>query len=300
MKDKNQLKIVVTSGKGGVGKSMLASTLAMLFAQEKKVVAIDADVDGPNLAIWLGGIKEWDKIKLVSSSKKPVFDMKKCDGCGLCQKNCKFGAIKMKGNKPYFNPFLCEGCGLCEFICPKKAIKMKPVNNGEIKIKKISFSKQYEFLLVSGALYSGETGSGKIVDQLKSEADKFEADIQIIDSAPGTGCPVNAALSDANFALLVSEPTPSGIADLKRILEVINHFNLSYSIVINKWDINPSLFLKIKKEFKNHLLGKISYNKEIFQAVSQLKPILETNLKTKKEIRDIYTQLKLIVGNQDS
>ena len=113
----------------------------------------------------------------------------------------------------------------------------------------------------------------------------------IIDSAPGTGCPVIAALRDANFVILITEPTPSGFSDLKRVLEVVNHFNVPWGLVINKWDINPQLSDKIEK-WAGKFLGKISYDKEIFKAISHLTPILETNLKAKKEIRKIFEKLQ--------
>jgi len=281
------MKLVIASGKGGVGKSMLSSTLAMLFAKDRKIVAVDCDSDAPNLAIWLGGVKKWDKIIPVTVSARPEIDYKKCDGCGLCAKNCRFSAIKMINGKPKVNPFLCEGCGACEAICPKKAIKLKPVQNGEIKIKK----NKYNFPLVSGQLYPGEIGSGKVVAEIKKEAEKFKYDLMIIDSAPGTGCPVIASLQGADFTVLITEPTLSGFSDLKRVLEVVNHFKVPYQIVINKWDINSELSNKIEKWAKEKFLGKISYNKEIFKAISNLIPILETKLKTKKEIEIIYSKL---------
>ena len=140
------MKLVVASGKGGVGKSMLASALTMLFTKEKKIVTVDCDVDAPNLAIWLNEIKKWDKILPVTTSAKPVFDYKKCVGCGLCAKNCRFKALTMKKGKPKLNQFLCEGCGACEVICPQKAIKLKPIQNGQIRIKET----KYKFPLVSG------------------------------------------------------------------------------------------------------------------------------------------------------
>lgn len=281
------MRLVIASGKGGVGKSMLASTLAMLFAEDKKVVAVDCDADAPNLAIWLGGVKKWDKTILVSTSAKPEFDFKKCNGCGLCIKNCRFEALQLAQGKPKLNPFLCEGCGACEVICPLKVIKLKPVQNGEIKIKKT----KYGFPLVSGQLYPGESGSGKVVTEIKKEADKFKQEVMISDSAPGTGCPVIASLKDVNFAILITEPTPSGFSDLKRVLEVVNHFKIPYRIVVNKWDINKNLSQKIEKWADRKFLGKISFDKEIFKAIANLKPILETNLKAKREIKEIFNKL---------
>jgi len=293
--NKEKFKLVIVSGKGGVGKSMLTSALAMLFAKDKKIVAVDCDADAPNLAIWLGETPHqragggWDKTIPVVASARPEIDYQKCNSCGLCAKNCRFSAIKMVKGKPKLNPFLCEGCGACEVICSQGAIKLKPVQNGEIKIKKT----KYNFPLVSGQLYPGETGSGKVVAEIKKEAEKFEHNLMIIDSAPGTGCPVIASLQGANFAVLITEPTPSGFTDLKRVLEVVNHFNLPWKMVINKWDINPQLSNKIEKWAKGKFLNKISYDKKIFQAVSNLTPIMETNLKAKKEIKEIFKKLKV-------
>ena len=280
-------RIVIASGKGGVGKSMLASALAMLFAQNKKVVAVDCDADAPNLAIWLGGLEKWDKILPVSTLAKPEIDYKKCSRCGLCIKNCRFNALQMVNGKPKLNPFLCEGCGACEAICPEKAIKLKPVQNGEIRIKEL----KHGFPLVSGNLFPGETGSGKVVAEIKKEAEKFKNDLMVIDSAPGTGCPVIASLLGTDFAILVTEPTLSGFADLKRVLEVVNHFQIPFGIVVNKWDINSELSQKIRSFAKNKFLGKISYDKKIFQAVSNLTPIMETKLKAKSEIKEILKRL---------
>jgi MinD superfamily P-loop ATPase len=283
------MKLVITSGKGGVGKSMLTSALAILFAKNEKVTAVDCDADAPNLGIWLGGIKKWDKVIKVFASTKPKINYKECDGCGLCTKKCNFSAIKMVKGKPKVNSFLCEGCGVCEEICPKKAIKLRPVQNGEIKIKKT----EYGFPLVSGQLFPGETGSGKIVSEIKKEADKFDCDIQIIDSAPGTGCPVTAALRDANLVILVTEPTLSGLTDLTRVLEVVNYFKIPFWVIINKWDINPQITKKIVRIFKGKVLGKISYDKKIFKAISNLTPIMKTDLKAKKEIKEIFKKLAL-------
>jgi MinD superfamily P-loop ATPase len=284
-----KLKLVIASGKGGVGKSMLTSTLAMLFAKTKKTVAVDCDVDAPNLNIWLGGIKNWDKIIPVITSARPEIDYKKCDGCGICAKNCRFSALEMKNGKPQLNPFLCEGCGACEIICPQKAITLKPVQNGEIRVKKVKSG----FTLVSGQLYPGETGSGKVVAEIKKEANKIKHDIMLIDSSPGTGCPVIASLQDSDFAILITEPTPSGVSDLKRVLKVVEHFKIPWSLVINKWDINPELSKKTGIFFKNKLLGKISYDKKIFTEIIKLNPILKTNLKAKKEIKEIFDNFNL-------
>jgi len=285
------MKIVIASGKGGVGKSMLTSALAMLFAKTEKVVAVDCDVDAPNLAVWLNEVQNWEQVEKISVSEKPVIDNSKLDEgqAKKCVKKCRFNALQLENGKLKLNPFLCEGCGACEVFCPEGVIRMEPVKNGEIRTKKT----KYNFPLVSGQLYPGETGSGKVVTEIKKEAEKFECDLMVIDSAPGTGCPVIASLQDANFAVLVTEPTPSGFADVKRVLEVVNHFNIPWGLVINKWDINSQLSNKIEKWAGERFLGKISYDKKIFSAIASLVPIMETNLRAKDEIKKIFNNVKL-------
>ena len=134
-------KIVIASGKGGVGKSMLASALAMLFARTRKVVAVDCDADAPNLAIWLGEPEKWESIKKISVSEKPVINSSKLapKKAAECAKKCRFTALKVEKRKLKLNPFLCEGCGACEIFCPSGVVKMKPVKNAEIKIKKTKY-----------------------------------------------------------------------------------------------------------------------------------------------------------------
>jgi MinD superfamily P-loop ATPase len=315
------MKISVASGKGGVGKSMLASTLCLLFAQKKKVVAVDADVDAPNLHLWLGGVEKWDKVKKISVSERPKINFEKCTGCGKCVEICVFGALEKpvianfssrsnlekpvianfssrsgsKRQKPVLNQFFCEGCGACEVVCPEKAIKMKKIKNAEIRIIK----NIHGFPLVSAQLDPGETGSGKIVDRIKEKAGEFKHEIMILDAPAGTGCPVIAALNGVDFAVLVTEPTPSGFSDLKRVLTVVDHFKIPFGVVINKWDINLAESAKIEKwalrQAQGQLIGKISYDKRIFQAIAKLRPIMKTNLKAKKEIKEVYANLKEIL-----
>jgi MinD superfamily P-loop ATPase len=287
-------KIAIISGKGGVGKSMLASSLAILFARDKReIVAVDCDVDAPNLAVWLNEIDNWQTRKKIKVSEKPLIDNSKINSqqAQKCASQCKFNALKIEKNKLKLNYFLCEGCGACELFCPKGAIKMKAVANGEIKIK----NTKYDFPLVSGHLYPGETGSGKVVSEIKKQAETFKKELMLIDSSPGTGCPVIASVQDADFVFLVTEPTLSGLSDLKRVLKVIGHFGVPWKLTINKWDINKKMSDKIEKWSGQNFLGKISYDKNIFKAISELKPIIETSLPAKNEIKQIYSSLRVFV-----
>lgn len=281
------MKIAIASGKGGVGKSMLASSLAILFSQKRPLVAVDADVDAPNLHLWLGQ-KDWDWREKISVTEQPEINRALCRHCGRCLGICQFGALSPG---PTVNRWFCEGCGACEAVCPAGAITMKPQVNGEIRLKENVFG----FPLVSAQLYPGQVGSGKIVDQIKNKADSLGKEMAIIDAPAGTGCPVIAALRDVDYAVLVTEPTPSGFADLKRVLKVVDFFKLPFGLVINRWDLNRpesdkiGNWLKANKE--GEFLGRISFDRRIFEAISRLRPIMKTKLPVKEEIEAIYNQL---------
>jgi len=280
------MKILVASGNGGVGKSMLASSLALLYLKKNKIVVCDCDVDAPNTGLWLGETKS-DSIEKISTSFKAKIDLEKCTKCGKCKDVCMFFAIE-KNENYHINPFLCEGCGACQIICPVNAITLNSVKNGEIRIR----NTKYDFPLVSAQLYPGEAGSGKIIEQLRKKAEEFDHDIMILDAAAGTGCPVIASLRGCDYVVLVTEPTPSGFSDLKRILEVVNHFKIPYGVVINKWDIYPKLSKKIEKWAKNKILGRISYDKNVIECIVNLKPVIFSDSKVVNEIREIFSHLK--------
>lgn len=285
------MRIVIASGKGGVGKSMLASSLSLMFSKEKKIVACDCDVDAPNLGIWLG-IKKYDKIEKVSTSLKAFVNPRKCNNCDYCIKICKYGAIKKIDGKIKIDKMLCEGCGLCEVVCPKGAFKLKPVKNGEIRIN----TSKYNFPIISGKLYPGEHGSGKIVEELKERINYFPHDLSILDAAAGIGCPVIASIRGSDFAILITEPTPSGYSDLKRIVKVVEHFGIPYSIVINKHDINKRMTSRIEKAFDRKVIGKISYNDCVINSLIKMEPVIYTDCKVKKEIDEVHKKLKELLS----
>jgi len=281
------MKIAVVSGKGGVGKSMLASSLCLYLSLKKGVVAVDGDVDAPNLHLWLGQNESWDKKETISVFEKPVFNLEKCTSCGQCAKICAFDALEMRGGKPSFNRFLCEGCGACQVVCPTGAIKMKPVENAQIRIK----NDVGGFPLVSAQLYPGQTGSGKVVDEILFTASQFPYQAMVIDAPAGTGCPVVAVLKETDFAILVTEPTPSGFTDLKRVLKVVDHFKLPFGMVVNKWDLGSVYTKKIITFAKKNFIGKISYDRKILSVLARLTPIMKTKLPAQREMREIFVAL---------
>jgi len=290
------MKIAIASGKGGVGKSMLSSVLAMLFAQTgKKVLAIDCDVDAPNLNLWLGGKKPQSYLP-IHTIQEPQIDHTLCRLCGTCIATCRFGALTKIENaqgKQQIQVIAhqCEGCGACVLFCPHQAIHLTPVVNAYT----YSIAVENNITLLGAQLVPGKHGSGEIISFLKKEAEKEMADIVLLDSSAGIGCPVIASLQGVDYVILVVEPMQSSFQDMQRVLEVVRHFKIDYGFVINKHDINVNMTKTLLTYAGERLLGKIRYNKGIFQAIANLLPILKTDLPTVQEIEVIFNELNRTV-----
>ncbi len=272
-------QITILSGKGGVGKSSITASLAIALSKKRKIVCADCDVDASNLALVFGmdtdDFKMW---KSISTNQKARFDPKKCVSCRKCVSECYFDAIDWDDAKkiPVFKEFGCEGCGVCEMICPAGAIELYDVSNARIGYGKT----KYGFVVVSGQLEMGESGSGKVVSRVKELALDVSkhADVMLVDAAAGIGCPVIASVAGSDYVIGVCEPTPSGFSDLKRALSVVNHFNIPCGIVINKFDLNLEYTRKIEEFAKNkgiRVISKISYDKCFMDALVNLVPVIE-------------------------
>ncbi|MCD6164238.1 MAG: ATP-binding protein [Candidatus Odinarchaeota archaeon] len=290
-------EVVIVSGKGGVGKTSLTASLAYLFSSNNtRLVVVDTDVDAPNLALLLKGEKVGEIN--VKASEKAFIDYAKCDSCGMCVKYCKENAIlwNSKENKPYIFDVFCEGCGVCSVVCPRKAIKIELVENGSIVIS----HSTYGFLVVTGQLKIGEAGSGKIVMEVKLKANeiakKNKADILLVDGPPGTGCPAIAAVSGAHYAILITEPTPAALSDLKRIYEIVKHFQAPSGLVINKADLEENFKKEIYKFAEREgiqILGEIPLDNAIPYSLAQGIPVIEyaPNSPASKSIKKIAEKI---------
>lgn len=286
-------RITILSGKGGVGKSSLSASLAVVLAGRYKIVAADCDVDAANLAL-LFGIKSLDEKEKISTNYK-AFVNQKAKNCKNIVDNCAFSAISWDSKKgiPKINKFLCEGCGVCKLLCPD-GISIKKVKNAIMGKGKTN----YGFSIISGQLKMGESGSGNIVNAVKQKAEetakKIKADFLIVDSAPGIGCPVIASIRGSDYIIAVTEPMPAAFSALKRVLQVVAHFKINYGIVINKWDINKKFVKKIEKfANKNNvaILEKIPYKKDFIDSAVKMKPVVEINPKYKKIFQEIIRKI---------
>jgi MinD superfamily P-loop ATPase len=229
-------QIVVLSGKGGTGKTTVAAALAHLASREHRVVLADADVDAANLELVLSPGKTEDHEFV--SGKLAVIDREICTGCGACLEVCRFQAVLPDGDVFRIDPIGCEGCASCFYQCPSEAIKMEDQLAGHWFVSDTRFGP-----LVHAHLFAAQENSGKLVMQVKQRAREVgegEArDYMIVDGPPGIGCPVIAACSGADLALLVAEPSVAGVHDLERMLATTSHFKVPALVAINKCDLNP-------------------------------------------------------------
>lgn len=286
--------IVILSGKGGVGKSSITASLAKVFSRYDKIVCADCDVDASNLSLLFGlETKDYVEWILLSTNQKAVVDENKCIGCMKCIQSCYFNALHLIDDKPKLKKFGCEGCGVCELVCPTKAIKLENINNAFIGYANI----KNDFYVVSAQLLAGNSGSGKVVFEVKQKAKKISPNsgFMIIDSAAGIGCPVISSVSGSDYAVLVTEPTPSGYNDLLKALDVVNHFKIKCGIIINKFDLNEEYTKKIKKFSEDNninIIAQIKFDKSFVYAMTKMIPVIEYDNKYEIIFEDI--RLKII------
>jgi MinD superfamily P-loop ATPase len=280
-------QIVVISGKGGTGKTMLTGAFAALA--ENKVMA-DCDVDAANLYLLLDpSIKERHPFKSGAFAKiNPAL----CTRCGECSDACRFQAIS---SEFAVSPINCEGCGLCARVCPVNAIRMQENTAGEWFISETRYGP-----FVHAKLGIAEENSGKLVAKVRQTAKELaegkQANYVIVDGPPGIGCPVIASLSGVDLAVVVTEPTLSGLHDAKRVIELAAHFEVPVMMVINKWDINPEASEKIERFCagqKIPVIGKIPFDRAVVESIIAGKPVTEyTNGTLKTEMIRIWEAVK--------
>lgn len=280
-------QVAVISGKGGTGKTVITASLAAL-AQNR--VMVDCDVDAADLHLLLHpDIKERHEFR---SGKTARIDLKLCQKCGKCVPLCRFQAIS---TDYVVDPIDCEGCGLCSRICPFNAIQMLENVAGEWFV---SHTKYGPF--VHAKLGIAEENSGKLVAKIRQVArdiakrDKLEH--IIIDGPPGIGCPVIASLTGTDLALIVTEPTLSGMHDASRVRDVAKHFNIPVKMVINKYDLNSEMTEQIERYCQEQgipVIGRIAFDKAVVDSMTAGKTIVEYGEGlVKTELEKIWEALK--------
>jgi MinD superfamily P-loop ATPase len=266
-------QIVIISGKGGTGKTIFTASLAAL-AQNK--VMVDCDVDAADLHLLLNPrLVETHEFR---SGKTAWIDPDACIACRKCAEVCRFDAITENSADFAVDPLACEGCGLCARICPVEIIEMRENLCGEWYLSETGYGP-----FVHAKLGIARENSGKLVACIREKAKEIarlrSLDYVIIDGPPGIGCPVLASLTGTDLAVIVTEPTLSGIHDARRVLELARHFRIPAGIVINKWDINPERSREIEDLCASEeviLLGRIPFSKRVAESLIRAVPYVET------------------------
>ncbi|RLI75011.1 (4Fe-4S)-binding protein [Archaeoglobales archaeon] len=281
-------QITVISGKGGTGKTTIA---AMFYALSDSVIA-DCDVDAPNLHILLkpNVIEELD---FFGMKKAVITDL--CTQCGLCYELCKFHAVVIDNGDYFIDTSRCEGCAFCYNACPDEAIEMVDNKSGKLFVSKTDYG-----YFVHALLNPGEENSGKLVSEVRMKAkeiaERERVEYLIVDGAPGIGCPVIASLGGVDVALIVAEPSMSGLNDMARVIRLCEHFKIKTFALINKYNLNERMAANVEYYCKNNdieILGKIPYDENIVKQISNIEFPFKGNAASK--IAGIWNRLKEVV-----
>ncbi len=255
-------EISVVSGKGGTGKTVISASLARLISP---MVVIDCDVDASNLHLILKPKVKQERPYV--GTKVPKVDKSICTECNICGEHCRFGAIE----NGVVDEWSCDHCGLCSLVCPENAIKMVPEKNGNIYMGETELGP-----MIYGELLPGSENSGKMVSEIRRMARDIckETGIELIlaDGPPGIGCPVISTLTGSNGAIVVTEPTPSGLQDMERLIELLKHFRIPAVLAINKWDLSKRRSLEIEEKAKSagiKYVVKIPFEESVIECMKK-------------------------------
>jgi len=277
--------ISIASGKGGTGKTTVATNLAMAIGSD--VQLLDCDVEEPNSHLFINPVFEKT---ITVTTPVPEVDEKKCNLCGKCDEICQFKAIIVIADITVMTfPELCHSCGGCEMVCPENAIKE---TNRELGIIQKGYRNGIEF--VHGKLRVGEAMSPPLIVKVRSftKPDKFT----IIDAPPGTSCPVIASMKNTDFILLVTEPTPFGLHDLKLAVGAVKMLNIPCGLVINRSDVGDNKVKDFAKKEGVPVLLEIPFDRNIAEAYSRGDMIVEKLPGFKETFLTLYNDIKKIVS----
>ncbi|MBD3381010.1 MAG: P-loop NTPase [candidate division Zixibacteria bacterium] len=277
------MKISVASGKGGTGKTTIAVNLAVALAgKDIDVALLDCDVEEPNGHIFLN--PEYTESVPVTVPV-PKVDFSRCTYCGECAEICQYNAIAVIPDNVMVFPKLCHGCGGCYHLCPPRAIS--EVNR---EIGKINSGHGRGVEFVEGRLNVGESQAPPLTKRLKQSVSKHE--VVIIDAPPGTSCPVVEAVSESDYVILVSEPTPFGLNDLILAVEMVRRLGLPHGIVVNRADSGDDRMLKYCESEMLDILMKIPFDRRLAEAYSTGKLMSEIDRVYNENLFNMYTSIK--------
>lgn len=279
------MKIAVLSGKGGTGKTTVSSNLAAIL---KNKTLIDCDVEEPNVHLFFTMA---NNIKSSVFAEYPHVDMRKCNLCGDCGEFCNFNAILPAKNRVLVFKETCHACGGCSIVCPKGAISYRKREIGII-VQGISNTG---ITIKSGVLNVGELSGVRIIEALLDDINNNE-DV-IIDSPPGTSCATVAAIESADYALIVSEPTPFGVSDMKMVVEMLRNIHIPFALIINKAGLGNDEIYQYAAQENINIVGEIPFSKEVAKSYSTGELISETIPEIKVHFNAIIENLNSVFEN---
>jgi len=285
------IKIAVASGKGGTGKTMVATSLAASIQSQTPVQFLDCDVEAPNAHLFLKPeIYQTDAAVI----RVPVIDHHACTACGICVQGCEFNALaKLKGKIIVF-PQLCHGCGSCTRLCPEGAIHEEPREIGTLSIGVTDTGMKY----FGGKLTISEPMPTPIIRQLKHKVE-YEADsLSILDSPPGASCPVVATVHDADFVLLVTEPTPFGLHDLKQMLGVLSQTGSPGGVIINRDGIGDDRIEDYLKGTPYSILMRIPFQRNIAVGLAQGELLTDWLPEYKHQFQELFRIIMQVIKGE--
>ena len=278
--------ISVASGKGGTGKTLVATSLALSLQNRKPVQFLDCDVEEPDAHIFL---KPSLNHKQVVSIPIPQLDEKKCTYCGKCAEVCAYNAVAVIGERVLIFPELCHGCGACSYLCPEGALSEI---GKEMGILETGQSKGIEF--IHGKLTVGEAMAGPVIKEVKKHIN--QESLAIIDVSPGTSCPVVEAVRGSHFCLLVTEPTPFGLNDLTLAVDMLNKLDIPCGVVINRDGTEDSKVGEYCYKEGIPVLLRIPLNIEIAQLYSKGITLVEGLPQWREAFIKLYNDIEQIVS----
>ncbi len=288
------MEVVVASGKGGTGKTFLASNLSFYLKKEfGDVVAADADVEAPDLLVSLGGARQLFWKEDFYGTLRPIIDLESCVRCWRCVEACEYRAIFKGGNGPVIDYDKCEGLGTCALVCPVEAIGLEKTHTGIIYAAESNMG----IPVVTGDLDLGQGSSGRLVYVLKEKAFKLAlskgAKYRVIDAAPGIGCPVISSIAGSDLLVVVVEPTPQSVKGAERLLKVSEILKVKAVAVVNKYDLNPNFARSLSKRLKVEVAGLIPYDDAVIKSYSSMVPLLEfrPDSKAAKATREVLNYI---------
>ena len=281
--------ISVASGKGGTGKTLVATSLALSLKDMGRVQLLDCDVEEPNDHIFLKPVITRNETVYLTV---PVVDEKKCTYCGRCAEVCAYHAIAVFAEHVLTFPQLCHGCGACSYLCPEKAISEK-----EREIGVVESGNSNGIAFVHGKLTVGEAMPTPVIRKVKDYVN--QDGIAIIDVSPGTSCPVVQSVKDSDFCLLVTEPTPFGLSDLVLAVETVRELNVPCGVVINRAGIGDTMVEKYCLKEGLPVLLIIPQDTEIARLYSRGVTLVEGVPQWKESFLELFNKIRELVDERD-